>query len=263
MFGQSYVATIARRAFAIVLLAAGSLFTALAASADAQTLGTFRWQLEPYCNVVSLTVTQMGNQFRMEGTDDQCGAQKAAPVTGLAMFNPDGSLGFGLTVVTAPDGAPVHVSASFTLPALSGTWSDSIGGKGAFTFRPGAASGGSPRAAATGPGDITAVGAGTGLTGGGGAGDVALSVDPTQVQSRVSNGCPAGQAIRAIGQDGAVTCEASAGGGGDVTSVAEVQWLECDRAAQVTELPTLEAEFAAVRESVAFVQVRAAAPEKR
>src|SRR5262249_22406971 len=38
-------------------------------------------------------------------------------------------------------------------------------------------------------GDITGVSAGTGLTGGGTNGDLSLSVDPTQVQSRVTGNC--------------------------------------------------------------------------
>ena len=51
----------------------------------------------------------------------------------------------------------------------------------------------SPCAAATqvrlSGGDVTGVTAGTGLTGGGGGGDVALAVDPSAVQARVAAGC--------------------------------------------------------------------------
>jgi trimeric autotransporter adhesin len=43
-------------------------------------------------------------------------------------------------------------------------------------------------------------------------------VNPAAVQSRVNSGCPAGQAIRAIGQDGSVSCDVLLGGG-DVTAV--------------------------------------------
>ena len=70
-------------------------------------------------------------------------------------------------------------------------------------------------------GDITGIAAGAGLSGGGSSGNVALSVDTTQVQSRVGGMCPTGQAIRAIGIDGTVTCEIDddTNAGGDITAV--------------------------------------------
>lgn len=124
----------------------GLVLLALPATAAAQPLGTFRWQLQPYCNVITVTITQVGGTFRLEGTDDLCGAPKAASALGTAAMNPDGSVGFGLTIV-APAGASVHVSASVALPALGGTWRDSQGGSGTFAFVPGAGTGGSPRPA--------------------------------------------------------------------------------------------------------------------
>ncbi len=113
--------------------------------ADAQSLGTFRWQLQPYCNVVSVAVTQNGSVYRLEGTDDQCGGgNDRASVIGTAFQNPDGSIGFGLNIVT-PGGQAVPVEAEISLAALSGTWRDSAGNSGPFTFTPGAGTGGSPR----------------------------------------------------------------------------------------------------------------------
>jgi len=62
-------------------------------------------------------------------------------------------------------------------------------------------------------GDITAVNAGTGLTGGGPEGDVTLSANTTYLQRRVSGTCGAGSSIRVINADGTVTCEIDDGGG--------------------------------------------------
>lgn len=57
-------------------------------------------------------------------------------------------------------------------------------------------------------GDITAVTAGTGLSGGGVSGDVTLSADVNYLQRRVGSSCAAGNAIRVVNADGTVTCEA-------------------------------------------------------
>jgi hypothetical protein len=85
-----------------------------------------------------------------------------------------------------------------------------------------------------GAGDITAVTAGTGLTGGATSGPATVNVgtgtgitvnaddvaiDPTYTQRRVSSTCAAGTSIRVIAQDGTVTCETDDDSGGDITSV--------------------------------------------
>jgi hypothetical protein len=142
--------------------------------ADAQTIGTFRWQLQPFCNILTLAVTQIGAVYRVEGTDDQCGAGSRASAIGTAFPNSDGSIGMGLNIVVAPGGIPLHVDATLSLSNLSGTWRDSAGSSGPFVFTPGAAVPGGPR-----PGGlaaVTGIAAGAGLTGGGTAGTVSLAV---------------------------------------------------------------------------------------
>jgi hypothetical protein len=166
--------------------------------AAAQVLGTFRWQLQPYCNVVTLTVTQNGTIYALDGTDDQCSAAgPRAAATGVAFSNPDGSIGIGLNIVGVPGGAPVHVDATIGLATLSGTWRDSAGGSGAFVSTPGTGTGGSPRPS---------------------AGLGSASVNAAQIQLRIAGTCASGQMMTAVNQNGTVAC-ATPAGGGDITAV--------------------------------------------
>lgn len=150
--------------------------------ASAQTIGTFRWQTQPYCNVLTLDVTQTGSGFRVEGTDDQCGAgaDKASAI-GTAFQNPDGTIGFGLSLVLAPGGTAVHIDAAITPGAFNGVWHDSGGLRGPFVLRSGAGSGGPPRPTPTSAvptaielhddGSLVARGGGSGVIPATGAGD--------------------------------------------------------------------------------------------
>lgn len=114
----------------------------VSATAEAQVIGTFSWQMQPYCNVVSVTVTQNGARYTLDGIDDQCGAAQQASARGMAFVNPDGTIGFGFTVIP-PNALPVEISANISLGTLSGTWRDDAGQSGAFVFNGSAA--GSPR----------------------------------------------------------------------------------------------------------------------
>ena len=126
--------------------------TMSAASASAQVIGTFTWQLEPYCNRIVATVTQGSSSFELSGYEDQCGAARRAPLTGTAVQNPDGTVQFGISL-TPPASRPVNVSATIDLGTLSGTWLDNGGHSGPLTFNgPGA---GSPRPRA-GAGELVA-----------------------------------------------------------------------------------------------------------
>ena len=128
---------------ALIALAAALTMLTASRHADAQSLGTFRWQLQPFCNVIIVNVTQSGAVYTLDGYDDQCGAPTRAPLVGLATPNPDGTIGFGLQLVTTPSATPVAVRASITLAALGGAWSDSAGNSGTMVFNGAAA--GSPR----------------------------------------------------------------------------------------------------------------------
>ncbi len=131
------------------------------AAVDAQSLGSFSWQLQPFCNYLTVTVTQQGSLYTLDGYDDQCGAPQRAPLVGIATLNPDGTIGFGVHIVTVPGGRGVDVDARISLGSFSGPWTDSLGHTGTFAFN--ARTGGLPRpvptipAAALTPGSITAV----------------------------------------------------------------------------------------------------------
>jgi hypothetical protein len=202
------------------MLAAVCAVLASARDVTGQSLGTFTWQLAPYCNVVTVSITQTNAVYTLDGFDTQCGgAGGKAPLVGLAVVD-GGTVVLGLTIVTAPGGVPVHVEAALTLPGLGGTWRDSTGGTGTLVFNgPGT---GSPRplpVTGTG-GDITSVAAGGGLTGGGSVGDVTLAVNSAVIQSRVTGSCPVGQAVRGVNQNGTVVCESISGAAaGDITGV--------------------------------------------
>ena len=100
----------------------------------AQVFGTFSWQLLPYCNVVSLTLINTPAGFTLQGTDDQCGAVNKAGAFGIASFNTSGNVTANFSIVTAPSGSPVHVSAIISPANGNGTWTDSAGNTGTFAL---------------------------------------------------------------------------------------------------------------------------------
>lgn len=122
----------------------------------AQTLGTFTWQLQPFCNVVVVTVTQTGGAYTLDGYDRRCGATQRAPAAGVAVPNADGSIQLALTIVTG--GRGVHVDARLAPGTYSGPWTDSAGRSGTLAL--GADGGGSALPPAT-----TLVGAAVNVTG--------------------------------------------------------------------------------------------------
>lgn len=124
-------------------LVAVCLTMAAASSASAQVFGTFSWQMQPFCNIVTMTITQIPGGYTIDGNDNQCGAGKLAGAAGMALVNPDGTVGLEFTIVTAPSGKAVHVSASLSPATGSGPWTDSVGNSGNLQL--GAPGSGSPR----------------------------------------------------------------------------------------------------------------------
>lgn len=202
------------------------VWLAMARPADAQFLGTFSWQMDPYCNVISFKVTQIADVYAIDGLDDQCGGAQRASAIGTAFLNPDGSVGLGFSIVVTPGGNPEYVDATISLTTLSGTWRDGAGRAGAFVFTAGAPASGSPRPVVSSDvpdGSITnaklapnAVDAAKILDGVIGASDVNAS----EIQRRIATPCPPGQLMSGVNADGSVSCEVvSSGSGGDITSV--------------------------------------------
>ncbi len=139
-----------RRILSAAIVAGVVALTAVLA--EAQPLGTFTWRLEPFCNLVTVNVTQSGAVYTMDGYDDLCGGSERAPLVGLATPNPDGTIGIGWNVVVG--GAGLHVGGRITLSGLTGPWNDSAGNSGHFIF--GTTTAGSPRPAPSGGSTIPA-----------------------------------------------------------------------------------------------------------
>jgi Chaperone of endosialidase len=102
-------------------------------SATAQPLGTYSWQLQPYCNRVTFTVTHTSGVFTLDGFDDRCGSAVRAPAAGVASINPNGSVNVGFSIIT-PDVGPLHVNVAINVATLSGTWRDNYLYEGTFAF---------------------------------------------------------------------------------------------------------------------------------
>lgn len=116
------------------LLALVIALSVYSTNASAQVFGTFNWQMQPYCNQVTMTLTSVTGNFTLDGTDDQCGGPKKASASGVGVFNPDGTVGLNFTIVTSPAAQPVAVSAVVSPANGQGTWTDNVGNSGTFAF---------------------------------------------------------------------------------------------------------------------------------
>jgi hypothetical protein len=106
-----------------------------AAPASAQSVfGTFSWQMQPYCNSVTLSLISMPTGFTVEGVDDQCGGPNKGSAVGTAAFGASGNVIFNFTVINPATSRPVTVTASVSPANGDGTWSDGHGYSGTFKF---------------------------------------------------------------------------------------------------------------------------------
>jgi hypothetical protein len=133
-----------KRTLAVLLVATG----VLAAPAAAQSLGTFRWQLQPYGSVLALNVTQQGSIYLLDGFESQCGGNASLPASGIAVVQANGTVILGLTTINE-QGRGLHTRATINTTDFNGFWSDNAGNTNqTFLFAPGVTCPGGPR---TGP----------------------------------------------------------------------------------------------------------------
>jgi hypothetical protein len=99
----------------------------------AQVLGPFTMQLAPFCNVIAFTVADQGPAFNLSGFDDNCGGAVRLSASGNVFFNPNGSVGGGLSII-APGQAASQVALTIDPGGPSGTWSDNTGNSGTLVF---------------------------------------------------------------------------------------------------------------------------------
>ena len=177
-----------------------------ASAAEAQSLGTFTWQLQPFCNQVTVSVTQNGAIYTLDGYDDQCGAPQRAPLVGLATPNPDGSIGLGFHIATSPGGKTVSVEARISLATIGGPWTDSAGNSGTLTLN-GQVAGAARPAPSAGGVTVNSVTSASIVDGSIGAADI----NATEVQRRISTACALGTYMTSVTVAGVPIC--SAGGG--------------------------------------------------
>lgn len=107
----------------------------LPAMSVAQTIGTFHWQMEPYCNTLTLTVVQDAAGIRLQGYEDLCNPIYAPqPVEGSAVLDDNGVARVGLST-GVPSGFTFEgnrVILSIDTASLNGGWADDAGRAGAL-----------------------------------------------------------------------------------------------------------------------------------
>ena len=192
-----------------VRVAVAALIVAAATTPAAAQFGTYTWQMQPYCNVITLTLAPSPGGATVSGFDNLCGAPDRASAVGMASQNAGGNVTLSFSVVTTPNARPVHVVAVVNLSNGNGSWTDSGGSTGTMVFNGNAA--GLPLrpvpVTQLGPNVISTLEIAPGAVG-------IADVNTGEVQARITGTCPTGQAMTGVNANGTVACASITGGGG-------------------------------------------------
>ncbi len=207
----------------VPVLYASAVLLSVRPAAAQSFIGTFSWQTAPFCNVITLNVTQAGSDYILEGFDNLCGAERRATVTGVATLNPNGTVGIGLTIVNTIEVQSSHLDVVVNIATLAGTWEDDGVRSGTFVFN--GAGGGAQRT----------------------LGQVSLTTfgDSPAVIGRHANGTPAapsavvaGDALLFLGGRGHVGTGISGSSEAQFAMVADEAWTPTARGTRMVFLTT-------------------------
>ncbi len=109
--------------------------------ANAQVLGTYRWNLAPFCNVIKLTVTKLDGGFSAIGSDDQCGLNEQLSTSGSFITLPNNGFSKGVFTSMSSDGSVILITLNVDPNTGNGEWSDNSGNRGNAIFNPATAPG--------------------------------------------------------------------------------------------------------------------------
>ena len=115
----------------LILLSFGSTLV------NAQTLDTYRWNISPFCNVITLTITQFEAGWTAVGSDDNCGLTEASPVSGSFSSIGRGSEFKGILTYAGSDRSTITTTTLRIDPQSGGgDWVDDAGHTGNAVFNP-------------------------------------------------------------------------------------------------------------------------------